>query len=64
MATAPEPYAASRASCMGPAVAQMKRPDSSENISRIGWAFSFFSASPVITTAPVSISSGVYPASA
>ena len=49
---------------MGPAVAQMKRPDSSENISRIGWAFSFFSASPVITTAPVSISSGVYPASA
>ena len=63
MATAPEPNAASKASCIGPADAQMKRPDSSEKYSRMGCAFSFLSASPVMTTAPVSTSSGVKPAS-
>src|SRR5207302_2121549 len=52
------------ASWLGPADAQMNLPESAEKNSAIGRAFSFLSASPVITTAPVSISLGVKPASA
>ena len=47
----------------GPAVAQTKRPASSENSSAIFRAFSRRAASPVMITAPVSMSSRANPAS-
>jgi hypothetical protein len=38
-------------------------PEYLAKFSTMGWAFSFFNASPVMITAPVSISSGIKPAS-
>ncbi len=61
-ATAPEPCAASWHSMWWPAEAQTKRPASSENRSAMARALWRLIASPVSTTAPLSMSAGSTPA--
>jgi len=63
LATAPEPYAARTLSKLGPAVAATNLPVSPASSFTIHSAFSFFAVSPVIMTAPVSISETAIPAS-
>jgi len=62
LVTAPEPYAASTASKFGPAVAATNLPVSPASSLTIHSAFSFLALSPVIITAPVSISETAIPA--
>jgi hypothetical protein len=62
LVTAPEPYAARTASKFGPAVAATNLPVSPASAFTIHSAFSFFAVSPVMMTAPVSISETAIPA--
>lgn len=58
----PEPCAARRPSCIGPADTDTNRPDQSATIRAMFSALAFLSASPVMTIAPVSMSRGAKPA--
>jgi len=63
LVTAPDPCAANTLSKLGPAVAATNFPVSPASSLTIHSAFSFFAVSPVIITAPVSMSETAIPAS-